>query len=614
MPTALGFPRMFIFLAGFGIVLWLLSWLQPVLVPVVLAALLAFLLSPVVTFLQRRHFPRILAVAAAVIAAFSLIGGIGWTVARQVTSLVDSFPQYEKNLSSKVDALKQNEPAFIKKSQWVMQRVARQFQKIRPLPAEERDARSAKPLPVKVVEGQGLFPLLRLWSASVPVLKPFAMLGLSVVLLLFMLLRREDLRDRVIDLIGQGRLTVTTKAIDDAAARISQYLLRQLAINASFGLAVSVGLYILGVPYALLWGFFAGVLRYIPYLGAWVAALLPLGLSLIVSDSWTQPLLVLAMFLMLEFLVNMILEPWLYGKCIGVSEMAVVLMIVFWTWLWGPVGLVVATPLTVCLTVLGKYVPSLGFLETLLGNQRVLEAHVGYYQRLLARDHDEASEIAARYLDETSLSLTYERLLIPALTYAKQDRERGTADEDDYRFIITATREVVEELDSLHARKPGDEPAAPDSRVEAMRLLLIPACDEADEISADMLRNLLDPERYRVSAARAGILASDVISLVDETQPALACILALPPGGGAHARLLCMRLRGRYPELKILIARWNLAGDAAVARARFIGAGADQFAATLEETCNQFASWRSLVPSEPAPVARSQAGLQAGLR
>lgn len=600
MPMGLTLPRMFIALASGGIVLWLLSWLKPVLVPVVLAAFLAFLLSPVVAFLQRKYFPRVLAVIATVIIAFTLIAGVTWSVARQVSGLVDTFPQYEKNLSKKLDTLRQGEPGFIDKTQRIVKRVSRQIQKIRP-PADRQATENA--LPVKVVDGQSLFPVVRLWSVAAPVVEPFAMFGLAVVLVIFMLLRREDLRDRLIDLVGQRQLTLTTKAIDEAAERISHYLLRQLAINASFGLAIAIGLYVLDVPYALLWGFFAGVLRYIPYLGPWLAAILPLSMSLIVSESWAQPLLVLALFLSLELFTNMIMEPWIYGRSIGVSEMAVVLMIVFWTWLWGPVGLVVGTPLTVCLLVLGKYVPSLGFLETLLGNQRVLEADMRYYQRLLARDHDEASDIATACLSETSLLQAYERLLVPALTHAKRDLERGTVTEDDYRFIVMATREVAEELAALHADRT--DAAEASHRLDVVRLLLIPARDEADEIAAEMLKRLLDPGRYRVFTAPAGILVSEAIDKVKDTQAALVCIVTLPPGGGAHARLLCMRLRMLYPDIRLLVGRWNIPDDAGRSQAQFLRAGATQFAATLNETCAHIASWRSMAPAAAGSGGKS---------
>jgi predicted PurR-regulated permease PerM len=614
MPVGLNFTRGFMILASSGIVLWLLSWLKPVLMPMVLAILLAFLLSPVVTLLQRLRLPRALAVAAVVMATFSLITGVGWGVARQVSSLVDTFPQYEKNLAVKIGALKNDGPGFIEKTEWIMKRISRQIQKIRPPPIEETRGESTNPMPVKVIDDNGPFQIFKLWSVFVPVVQPFAVFGLSVVLLIFMLLRREDLRDRLIGLVGQGHLTLTTKALDEAGERISRYLLRQLAINAGFGAAIALGLYALDVPYALLWGCFAALLRYIPYVGPWLAALLPLGLSLIVSDSWTQPLLVAALFLTLELITNMFIEPWLYGRTIGVSETAALLMIAFWTWLWGPIGLVLGTPLTAFLVVLGKHVPFLGFFETLLGNQPVLEAYMGYYQRLFARDQDEASDIAATHLGETSLRQTYDRLLIPALTYAKRDTRRELTTEEDLRYVLRATQDIVEELATLAQRKRDSE-AAPESRdsdhaLEVMRVLAIPAHDGVDEVALHMLKNLLDAGSYEVSLASPGILASEVISLVSETEPALLCIAALPPGGGAPARLLCMRLRARYPELKILVGRWGCTGDVDKMREQFLDAGATQFGATLEETCDQIAAWRPLLAdsaSAPYPAVSATA-------
>ncbi|GAB4507175.1 MAG: AI-2E family transporter [Sulfuricaulis sp.] len=605
-------------LASSGIVLWLLSWLKPVLMPMALAILLAFLLSPVVTILQCRYFPRAAAVAAAVVMAFTLIGGIGWTVAQQLSSLVDTFPQYEKNLAAKLNtlALRTNEPGFIQKSQRIAKRVLRQIEKIRPPPVEASGDES-NPLPVKVVDDGIPFHLFRLWSAVIPIVEPFAMFGLSVVLLIFMLLRREDLRDRLICLIGPGRLTSTTKAIDEIGERVSHYLLRQFTVNVGFGIAVATGLYVIGVPYAMLWGFFAAVLRYIPYLGPWLAALLPLGLSLIVSDSWTQPLLVLALLLTLELLTNMLIEPWLYGKSIGVSEIAVILMIVFWTWLWGPVGLILGTPLTVCLVVLGKHVPSLGFFETLLGNQPALEAHASYYQRLLARDQDEASDIAAAHLDETSLSQTYDHLLIPALAHVSRDRKRGVATGDDQDFVRQATREVAEELFNLQERKKSASERSSvglsDSGLEVTRVLVVPVHDESDEIAAGMLKNLLDPDYYELSLALPGLLVSEVVALVGEMKTTLLCIAALPLGGDTQTRLLCMRLCAHYPTLKILIGCWGHTGSVDKSREQFLGAGATQFGATLEETCHQITSWRSLANVSPASDLEVEGGSRSGL-
>jgi hypothetical protein len=424
-----------------------------------------------------------------------------------------------------------------------------------------------------------------------------------------MLIGREDLRDRVISLVGRGRLTVTTKALDEAGERISRYLLMQLAINGSYGAAVAIGLYFIGLPYALTWGFFAAVFRYLPYVGAWLAALLPIGLSLLVAESWSTPLLIVGLFLALELVSNMIIEPYLYGRRVGVSETATLIMVAFWTWLWGPIGLVLATPLTVCLVLLGKYVPFLKFFDTLLGDQPALEPHVGYYQRLLARDQDEASEIAGNQLKTSSLAQTYDGLLIPALAYARRDRDNDSLDEDDQRFVLEATRETVEELSTLQAKAAAkaaqaesEPPASRKPEAAKVGILGCPARDETDEVGLLMLKELLDSERCELTLTTAALLASEVLALVEEKRPALLCIGALPPGGVAHVRLLCMRLRARFPDLKIFVGRWGLRGSADKIRDQLIAAGADEVATTLEETRDQVAAF---VPTLASRESRS---------
>jgi predicted PurR-regulated permease PerM len=606
----LNWLKAFVILGSFGLTLGLLYWLQSVLIPVALAILLTFLLSPLVTLLERRRFPRALAVVLVVMVAFSAIGGIGWMVARQVTSLVDTFPQYEHNLSKKIAALQAGESGFIDKLARIVQRITRQIEKNPPpIDSAKQEEVETHPLPVKVIQEGGPFQLSRLWSVLGPVLGPFAAIGLAVVLLIFMLIRREDLRDRVISLVGHGRLTLTTKALDEAGERVSQYLLMQLIINGSYGAAVAAGLYFIGIPYALLWGFFAAVFRYIPYLGPWLAALLPIGLSLLVSESWTAPLLVVGLFLTLELFSNMVIEPRLYGHRIGVSETAILIMLAFWTWLWGPIGLILATPLTVCLVLLGKYVPFLKFFDTLLGDQPALEADIGYYQRLLARDVDEASDIAEEHLASHTLEETYDGLLIPALIYSKCDLESDDLDEEDQRFVVESTREIVEELSTLRDAAATTEASKSAASEDAPASQLIPilgcsARDDADEVALLMLKELVDPKRCDVTLTTAALLASEVVARVEETNPALLCIAALPPGGQAHTRLLCLRLHSRFPDLKIIIGRWGLKEDLDKKREQLLSAGADHVGTTLHETRNQIETLLQLVAPGEAEKAR----------
>ncbi len=602
MPVTSNVSRGFAILISSAVVLALLFWLKAVLVPIALAILLTFLLSPLVSLLQGLRFPRALAVMIVVAIAFSLIVALGWLLSRQVTSVVDTFPQYEKNFNSKLAAFQPDKGGFVDKVQRIVSRISRQIDR----QAELRDPtgqRGKAPLPVKIVEDGNPFEYPALWSALSPVLEPIAMIGLSIVLVIFMLLRREDLRDRLISIVGSGRLTLTTKALDEAGDRISRYLLMQLIVNGTYGLAVAAGLFAIGIPYALLWGFLATVLRYIPYLGAWLAAMLPLGLSLIVSEGWSTPLLVLGLFATLELVSNMLIEPWLYGRGIGVSETATLIMIAFWTWLWGPIGLVLATPLTVCILVLGKYVPSLSVLDTLLGDQPALEPQIVFYQRLLARDHDEASEVAEIHLENASLVATYDTLLIPALTNGRRDVERNALSDDEQRAVVDAARGVAEHLATLseNQAKGGAQPSSDSAPPvdSPIRVLGIPARDASDHFALTMLRECIDNARLDLSIMDPGLLASDAIARTVEHQPALVCIASLPPGGGTQARLLCMRLRARFPELKILVGRWGYVGDAKKMRAQLLASGGTDVATTLEETCHQIDAVRLLLPGSP---------------
>ena len=273
--------------------------------------------------------------------------------------------------------------------------------------------------------------------------------GLVIVLVIFMLIQREDLRNRIFRLVGYGQLTITTKALEEIGDRISRYLLMQSIINGVFGLGVSIGLFFIGLPYAILWGFLAAVLRFIPYIGSVVAAILPIAFSLAVFSGWVSPLLVIALFVIVEPFIGMVLEPLLYGESVGVSGVALLISISFWTWLWGPIGLILATPLTVCIVVLGKYIPQLEFFGVLLSDEPVMEPKVTYYQRLLAIDQDEAAEIVEEHLKSHPREEIYDDVLIPALNYVKRDFDLGRLAENEQQFVFQATREILGDLDGF---------------------------------------------------------------------------------------------------------------------------------------------------------------------
>jgi hypothetical protein len=396
---------------------------------------------------------------------------------------------------------------------------------------------------------------------------------------------------------------MTTKAFDDAGHRVSRFLLMQVVVNGTYGLAVAIGLRLMGLEYALLWGFMAAVLRYVPYIGPWIAAILPISLSVAASDGWWQPLGVIGLFLVLELVSNNFMEPWLYGQSIGVSEVALLIAAAFWTFLWGPIGLVLSAPLTVCLVVLGKFVPQLEFLDVLLGDQPALDADMRYYQRVLARDQDEATQLVLEQVKAGDAEQVYDDVLVPALCTAKRDRERDNITPADEAFLHRATREIIEDL--------GEQLGVPEKTnpsESASKVCVLGCCarDGADELSLEMLKQLLPASKWEMATLPSEVLSSELLERAEKSEPAVVCIASLPPGGLAHTRYLCKRLRARCPDIKIVVGRWGLKGSVDQNRDSLQEAGADWVGTSLVETRNQLNAWLPVftAKSEPAPRLR----------
>jgi predicted PurR-regulated permease PerM len=428
-----------------------LYWAQTVFIPVALAVFLSFLLAPLVTALQRRGLRRLPSVLLVVMLAAAVLGGGVWLVTAEVTSLAGEVPKYTENIKAKVKSLRHLGQGSVTSH---LEKMIQEITGAWNLPAGSREGKPGDKPPVAALgkpTAVVLEPESPTWLARLPallssVLATLAGLALALVLVVFMLLKREDLRNRLIRLVSHGQITVMTKALDDAAQRISRFLLMQLIVNAMVGLAVGVGLMALRVQYAFLWGFLAAVFRYIPYIGVWIAALPPIILSLAMFPGWVQPLLVIGLFLVIELTASNVIEPRLYGHSIGVSEVALLVAAAFWAFLWGPIGLVLSSPLTVCMVVLGKYVPQLKFLDVLLGDEPPLDAHVTFYQRLLARDQDEATQLVLAQAKASSPEQVYDDFLVPALNYVKRDRERDDLTESDEQSVLQAVREILEDL------------------------------------------------------------------------------------------------------------------------------------------------------------------------
>jgi len=580
-----------IFLASFVFAIAILYFGQTVFIPIAFSLLLTFVLSPIVDALERWRIGRVPAVAAVVILAFSVILAAGWLVSAQLTRLIGELPQYERNIRQKIIDLRQ----MVKGG--ALERVQQSVDEIKQEIAEDEKSTEEKPREVVVrAERSSTFWPVPLIAG--PVVERLAGAALAVVLVVFMLIGRDDLRNRLIRLIGYSHITITTKALEDAGKRISRYLLAQSLINSLFGLAVGVGLSFIGLPHAPLWGFLAGILRFIPYVGPWLGALMPCALALAAFEGWLWPLAVIALFIVLELIGNMILEPLLYGGSAGISQVALIVSVAFWTWLWGPLGLLMATPLTVCLVVLGKYVPQLHYITVLMSDEPVVEKHVVLYQRLLAMDQEEPAQIVADFVKAHAVERVYDDLLIPALNFARLDRARDDLTDEQERFIWEQTRAIVEGL-----RPPADSAARaaehsggkPEGRAR-VRVLGCPARDEADELALLMFQQLLDRHRYEMEIVSAE-LASEVVAEVAQ-KPGIVFIAAVQPGGLAHARYLCKRLRGQFADIRIIVGLWHFKGDGASARESLTGAGADQVGMALLESRDQVNNLAQLLPND----------------
>jgi hypothetical protein len=445
------------------------------------------------------------------------------------------------------------------------------------------EAEAPEPVPVQVQEPEAP-PLQTLRELGGPLVAPIATAGLVVVFVIFMLLQREDLRDRVIRLLGARDVARATEAMDDAAKRISRYLLMQLVINILYGIPVGVGLYFIGVPNPVLWGLLATVLRFIPYVGPVIAALFPIALSFAVAPGWTLPLLTIALFVTLELFSNNVLEPWLYGSSTGLSPVAVLVAAVFWTALWGPVGLLLSTPLTVCLVVLGRHVPQLGFFHVLLGDEPALAPELKFYQRLLARDPEEATEVAEEYLEGESLDKLYDAVIMPALGLAEQDRLRGSLDRETVQEIAQDTIGVVEEL-AEDEEQASDEAAVSD----AGTVLCIGARNALDEAAAAMLAHLLQRGGLDASTVAREAIAGRNLARLEREGVALICLSHVNPAATQHAHRLTRRLRQHFgPEVRIMVGLWSAKPPAAEAREELLRAvGADLLATSLGQAVRQ---------------------------
>jgi hypothetical protein len=379
-----------------------------------------------------------------------------------------------------------------------------------------------------------------------------------------------------VSIAGQASLVTTTKAFADAGQRISRYLLMQLVVNASMGLSVWLGLYLIGVPYSALWGLVAAVLRYVPYIGPWIAALFPITVSLITTPAWSDVVLVIALFLALELVINNVLEPWLYGQSVGLSPIAVIVAVIFWTWIWGAVGLVLATPLTVCLVVIGKHISGLAIFDRLLGEGRALEPHLWLYQRLLARDEAEAVDVVEEFAETHTLEQTCGELLLPTLLVLKRDLASNHIDEAESAFVAETLIEIVAELPQEDVPTETGQPH--------VLFVGVPPQDKLDETAMLLLQVLLRREpRSELHVLSAEQLVGERVAAVEAQPRNAVCIPSLPPGDLVATRGMCKRVRAALPNVPILVGRFGARPLSERGRQSLIDAGASNVVDTLEE-------------------------------
>jgi predicted PurR-regulated permease PerM len=533
---------------------------KAVLLPLALGIILAFALTPIVRLFDRTRLPRFAGVALTMLIALGIVGGIAYVVFDQFAELSTQLTRYTSSMRNKVAELRPGKDATFRQLTRTVDRVTEQ------LDDNLADARRAQP--VRVVEPRSSVQRLR--ESAGTVFEPIASTIIVIALVAFMLGQREDLRDRFIRLLGSDSVNVTTRLMDEAAYRVSQFLLWQTLINILFGALVAGGLYWIGVPYAALWGGFTAVLRFVPYVGTLLSVLMPASLAFATFPGWAETVQTLALFITLDFVTAWFIEPLVFGRRTGVSSFALLISALFWIWVWGPIGLLLSTPLTVCFAVLGRNVRSLRFLAVIFADEPALTPHIRFYQRLLARDEDEATALVESKRAELGDAGVIHEVLMPALLLLSQHRAQGEITDDDALFVIDIINDIVQQM------------APPDPSLPAGPVLGLAARAPEDQTALELVRAAVGGKA--MTLVPPDLSADEALMETIEQRPVAVCIGAISPTRGAEVRAFCRRLRSAAPETKVIVLRPRaIEADIERSASRLQEAGADIVVVSTQE-------------------------------
>lgn len=584
MTTAVTSIRRWITFFGLVGVVVVLRWGAPIFIPTAFALLLTFLLNPSVTFLQR-WIGRAASTVVVVLISMGVIALLAWTLAQQITGLAGALPSYRANIRQKIEDIRGvGEKNPIGKVQQTLTDLQNQV-------APPSPSKAPPPQPVVITSPSELedwgFPS---WVGSLS--GPVGLTGFAAVLVLFMLLEVSQLRERLLSLVGSDHLARTTRAFDETSARLSRYLLRQTLVNLNFGTCIGIGLWLIGVPYPLLWGALGVALRFIPYGGPWLAAAPPLLISLAELPGWRPTTLVVALFVCVEIFTNLVLEAFWYADAIGVSQVGLLIAIAFWTWLWGPIGLLLAAPLTICLVVFGNYVPGFAFLAKLMANAPAMRREASYYQRLLAHDQADAADAIGAFLKNNPADQVFDGLMLPALGYARRDRREGSLTPKEEEAIHHLTRALLDDLIAKNRPSPAEspdalEPARTASGDHLPVVLGYPIESEADELALHMLAEVAADWPMQMAIASPHMLVSELAAIARQRPDVILCLAHLPTSPQARVRYVIKRVRQSAPNVKILVGRWAPQDLADTDLTPIVEAGASAVASTLTQTRDQ---------------------------